>query len=840
MLALLTAFLLVIPMLLSSAWNVYGHNEQPEEHIHSLSEEEANESFDGQEEVNTVVSTGEESFNQSEADGTEDGRDGSDKAWELEVTVDDWQLSESDEGYPEELSDDEGLVIKHLSFAITSTSGSVPKVGDVATGSAWIDNYWVENFISYFNVNNFNGDLTGGYILGPMLCLDPTAAQPSYVTGEYHATVTAVDLSLGFVDYWVVVTPPGATTGVVDGNGNLIGYQRIGGTVRVSREFAGSLELVKTSRNSSITTGNPLYSLAGAEYGLYDLNNNLIRRMVTNGQGTVRVDNIAIGEYYVREITPPTGYALDENRYSVSISSGATTRVNVSDAPMHNPISLILEKVDSETGSNVPQGAATLEGAEFTIRYYNGFYTGNPISQGISPTRTWVLRTDNEGRAYLNATYKVSGDNFYYTLAGSTTLPLGTVTIEETKAPEGYTLNTGVITRQIRGQGTGEIIRTFSKQEISQDIVRGDVQIVKFVGSDDYIQRPLMDISFTFTSHTTGEEFTIVTDENGFAHTNQLEISDRGNLMYDTYTVTESSPYPEYGIIPPFEVTISYEGQTLYYIIKNDLIETPVVVEKVDSESGRIIRLKNTTFKLLDENKNEISMIVSYYPSKQTLNLFKTDETGTFMFPEQLSAGTYYLREVDAPYGYLLGEDLQFTVDAEGQWDNPLVIQYGNSPAKGVIEIRKADERTGESLAGAIFEIRALEDIITGDGILQVAKDEVVDVITTDARGMARSVELTIGKYVILEIQAPAGYLTSDKHYEIEVRYINQLTSVSINSITITNSPEETEPEPTQPVVPEEPEEIAPQTGDNIKVKLQWIALLMSFGIVLIAVRFSF
>jgi uncharacterized surface anchored protein len=157
-------------------------------------------------------------------------------------------------------------------------------------------------------------------------------------------------------------------------------------------------------------------------------------------------------------------------------------------------------------------------------------------------------------------------------------------------------------------------------------------------------------------------------------------------------------------------------------------------------------------------------------------------------------------------------------------------------------------------LPDAVFEIRALEDIYTGDGTLRVAKDEIVDIITTDENGVATSSELYIGKYTISEIQAPAGYLASDTVYEVEISYVDQLTSVSISPITITNLPEveelveeeeeeeeveeeEEEEEEELPKEPEKPKITSPKTGDNINGKLQLIALLISFGIVVALVR---
>ena len=618
-------------------------------------------------------------------------------------------------------------------------TAGIPSVGDQVTGTCYIGDTWNVNYPyqDYFHVSDWSGDLAGAVTVQDFECLDPTAALPHNMNASYVATVTEVNMVEGYVEYSVRITPPGATDGVTtDGSGHLTGYQHVGGKVRVFREFVGSIELRKSSANPELTDGNNCYSLAGAVYGVYS-GADKVAEMTTDSNGYAKADNIPAGSYTVKEITAPKGYALDLTAHNVTVVSGQTAIVKVMDLPQSDPVWVFLGKVDEETTENMPQGSASLKGAEFTVKYYDGFYNSDPAELGEQSIRTWVMRTDEEGFSALDDEYKVSGDDFYHMSNGDVTLPLGTITIQETKAPEGYLLNDEVFVRQITSSGTAESVNTYNEPTIPEDIIRGDIQIIKYgesnAESDDSgadIKPPLEFVKFHLESKTTGETFTIVTDENGIASTVQLGISDRGNLAFDTYIVTEESPYPEYDEVAPFEVTISEEGQTLYYILRNDTVDAPIQVQKVDETTGKVIQAVGAKFQVLDADKNPVKMTVSHYPSLVETDTFETDENGMFVLPEKLEYGTYYLHEVEAPEGYLLGgENIQFTVDEEYQWGEPLVVEYADAPAMGRIELVKADSLTGDSLEGAEFTVTAAEDIVTGDGTLRAAAGEIVDTI---------------------------------------------------------------------------------------------------------------
>ena len=625
-------------------------------------------------------------------------------------------------------------------------------------------------------------------------CAQHSAAAPTPgMTYSYTYTITDVDESTGRVTgnlYGISNTQPsdGTTT---DGNGNLIGYQAIAGTIYITREFNGSLNLQKTSANTDITNGNSNYSLAGAVYGVYTDRSctNRVATLTTTASGSSNTVDITAGQYYVKEITAPKGYALDTTVHPVTVTAGQTATVQVSDIPQSDPVRIVLGKIDAETTEDMPQGSASLEGAEFTVKYYDGFYNSVPSE---SATRTWVIKTNSNGRAALTESLKVSGDDFYYMSTGDITLPLGTITIQETKAPEGYLLNDEIYIRQITSEGTAESVNTYNEPTVPEDIIRGDLQLVKFAEPSDAEEdqmRPLEGIVFEITSKTTGETVEIVTDENGYASTVQLGISDRGNLVHDTYVVHETNTPEGFEPVDDFEITISEEGQTLYYILEDKLIVSPVKLVKVDSTTGQTIPIANTEFQLLDADKKPISM-TTHYPNEEVHETFKTDATGSFTLPEKLPAGVYYFRELNAPEGYLLnGEDLRFEITDGHDWENPLVVTFADAPAMGKIEIIKTDADDDYALAGAEFTVTAAEDVVTPDGTVRATAGEVVDTITTGYDGIGQSKELFLGKYTVTETKQPSGYVLADQTWEVELTYQDQNTEIVTESLEVKNNP---------------------------------------------------
>lgn len=298
-----------------------------------------------------------------------------------------------------------------------------------------------------------------------------------------------------------------------------------GGSYQITVSFTpgGWIDLEKTSAIPSITERNACYSLQDARYTIHAdaACTSPIEDLITDENGYAKSGYLPQGTYYVRESAPSRGYALDAAVYEVRVSNGTTSRVNehsALEAPQSCPAEMWIAKVDGESGEALPLGSATLEGAEFTVRYYDGFYgSAEDAEASGAPNRSWVVSTDEQGHARLEDPYVVGGDPLYRNSNGKPTIPLGTVLIQETKPPTGYLLGEPeVFVECITGGGNAETVRTYAAPTRENQVKRGDIEFIKVRELD---QKRLAFVPFRLTSQTTGESHIIVTDENGYANT---------------------------------------------------------------------------------------------------------------------------------------------------------------------------------------------------------------------------------------------------------------------------------------------------------------------------------
>ena len=319
----------------------------------------------------------------------------------------------------------------------------------------------------------------------------------------------------------------------------------------------GYLTLHKDSSNKTLTDANDCYSLAGAEYGVYTDSNcsNKVATLTTNASGNANTVSLNPGRYYVKETKAPKGYFTDSQVYTADVSGAnresSPVKLSVSDNPANDPMSMLLGKFDGQKtyngAGNLPQGSATLAGAEFTVDYYAtlDYKSYDDLKNAdVKPMRSWTFSTDSNGFCSFDIAHFVSGDAFWYRLDGTPALPRGTVVIRETKAPMGYVKSDEVSFQKIQENNSVEDVITYNAPEVAEQVYRSDIEFTKKAdnGSDR-----LAGVPFKVTSLTTGESHIAVTDENGYfssasswnAHDSNTNANDWALTASDTIDSTK-------------------------------------------------------------------------------------------------------------------------------------------------------------------------------------------------------------------------------------------------------------------------------------------------------------
>lgn len=430
----------------------------------------------------------------------------------------------------------------------------------------------------------------------------------------------------------------------------------------------GKLSIMKKSANPEITDNNPCYELKGAEYGVYktkvdatnDKNkvNTLIIGKYDDTEKNKNWSNeieLEAGTYYVKETKAPKGYALNPNAVKVVIEAGKNTWIgdksnDFVDYPQSDPVSILLGKVDKETNENKPQGSASLEGAEFTVKYYKGLYDSDPAKSGQVPARTWVLKTDKDGYAILSKDYKVSGDAFYYASNGDPTLPVGTITIQESKAPKGYFINNEVFVRKITISGDIEDVDTYNQPEILEKVIKFNIKKVQ-VGTST----PVSGAVFLHTKPD-GTTESLTTNEKG-------EITITG-LETGIHKIKETNA-PDGYQLNTNEVVFEVEAGTGKIKFTSD--SNSLVTQGVEDSGDGYATFADMVnpFDLKITKTNEHGKVLkgaefTLYSDKDCTKVVDTqvsDENGVLSFKDLKVETTYYFKETKAPKGYRIPVD---------------------------------------------------------------------------------------------------------------------------------------------------------------------------------------
>ena len=571
--------------------------------------------------------------------------------------------------------------------------------------------------------------------------------------------------------------------------------------------------------------------LPGGTYGLYAGNDikaadgtivvkkdTLIEKAVTgiDGKAVYQADLPIANSYYMKELGAPAGYVRNgEDVYSFTFQyttdKEATVSFNHTFQNERINAKIKLVKEDSETGKTA-QGDATLEGAVYGLYAREDIVHPDGQTGVLYPAGTQIatLTTDTEGNAEVADLY------------------LGKYYVKELTPPVGYLADPGE--HDLECNDEGDLVQTVERTATSlEDVIKQPFQVIKAanngktdadllkgVGFSAYLESSLKknkDGSYDFTSATpvvlTADGQTeMFTDERGYA----CSIP----LAYGTYIVRETTTPHNFKPVDDFKVVISEnnpEKPQVWRVLLDEEFEAKLKIVKKDDETKKSVLVPNTEFKVYDlDNKKYVEQVTTY-PSTTVHKSYFTDENGYLILPQNLACGNYRIEEVTAPDGYTHSTNtVEIKVDSDTAYQEDPVsgdliieVDFENHPAKGRLTIRKEGEVVKgfdkdftyeeASLAGAVFEVYASEDIYTadhqtdenGNRYLEYAKDTLVATVTTDETGSAVIENLPLGKYRVEEKKAPEGYTWNAKGEKVTFTYAGQDTPVVDEEVTFTN-----------------------------------------------------
>ena len=714
--------------------------------------------------------------------------------------------------------------IKLLPVEASTTNLDTLEVGDVFSGTLGTSNTNPSTGVTNFTIDYIDGLLgsASGQIINQLSvqCLEPGYIGLTYKTAyesgsktyyPYNATVTDVQpdgrvtIQIDVPRYINPYTGLEAT-GWSAGLGT-VPYQRCGATWVIQtapRNITVNVTLDKSNGNPSMTQGNAAcyaQDLSGAIYGVYSdaALTNEVGRITTDANGHGELNGITVQRnavLYTKELVAPRGFNLDSQVYRHAFTTnGETYNVQSTDQPMNDPLQITLNKVSAD--ANAVANPASLEGAEFTLKFYAGQYTFNDLP--ATATRTWVVKTlkNAQGKYVtgLDPLYQVSGDPFYLD-AGIPTLPLGTLTVEETKAPAGYTLDNkvidatnspapnirdGVVLFNIVDDNSTARVVGGNAYTVVEGVVRGGLEIQKkdadtnenvgtatfeIVNKNNYDVVARDENGDVVATAAAGQTlpYTITTDANGYWKSNDAFLP-AGD--YELVEVSAPAGYYLNTNPKPFEIKDNGAIVSLDYADDKIMLD----VAKTDGKGNNVAGAKMT---LIDKVTG--SEIVTFTSTKENTDISKYVEGGK----------TYILREDEAPFGFEKFEDIEFEVTGTRQHEQ--VIMAVDHRKVFYVAATKVDAQDNtKKLKGAELTL------FKADGTVAVDKDGNPCVGITDGEGVITwAVEFAddLGGYYVQETAAPEGYRINNDHHKVVISEdydfaVNNAVKVVVNDTAL-------------------------------------------------------
>ena len=493
---------------------------------------------------------------------------------------------------------------------------------------------------------------------------------------------------------------------------------------------------------------------------------------VTDNTGVARFNNILIGSgYTIEEVDTAIRYVIPDNQ-TTTIEWNKVTNNDFNN--VLKKFRVTVTKQDYEKSH--AQGDAKLSGAVY------GLYKCDDL----------VAQYTTDSNGSFTTDYYVCGNDW---------------TIKEITPSEGYLLNDTVYKVGADPKDYTVEYNNAPDMTVMEQVIKGKISIIKHTDDGEtQIETPEKGAEFqiylkssgSFVNADKDERDTIICDQDGFASTKLLP--------YGVYTVHQTKGWDGREKITDFDVFINTDGKTYKFLINNKNFESYLKVVKIDKETGKRIPYEGAAFEIYDSNNHRITMQYTY-PQVTSIHTFYTNKDGYLITPERLPYGYYTLKEVQAPYGYVLDDTpIPFVISQENASTDTGVtvvkVKAKDMAQKGVINITKTGEIFSSveenkdvytpkysvgNLKGAVFEIYAAEDITTLDGTVRYDQGSLVDTITTDDYGVAKSKELYLGKYTVIEKTAPNGYVHNAVKYDAELTYAGQNVSVTSTDLSVYN-----------------------------------------------------
>ena len=450
-------------------------------------------------------------------------------------------------------------------------------------------------------------------------------------------------------------------------------------------------------------------------------------------------------------------------------------------------MAILLQKQDAETATDIPQGGASLANAEYTIKYFSVQMDINPEENGITPIKQWVFKTDEQGFSYFAAEWKVSGDDFYY-LNADPTLPIGTITIQETKAPEGYLLNPEIFVRKITTDGTNQFVSTYNAPVVPEQVMKGSVELYKRDSESGNLLAGAV-YGIYFAGNEVGR---LTTDQNGYAKSDLLPYGD-----YVLQEITAPAGYVLDKTQHQFKIADDGAVVTITATDKNQMgqITGTKLGEVLTGSDFRLTEhgmmyapiyeqqgLPDAVFEVYAKTDITTPDGTVKYTAGQLVDTVKTDATGKFV-TKPLYLGTYVIREQTAPDGYVLdAAEHEVTLTYGGQNADVILssVSVQNERQRVKITLKKDMEENAiypnpEAYKDVQFGLYTAEDIIAIDGTVALEANSLLEIITLDdTLTGTTTMDLPIGSYYLQEIATNEAYILDDTRYPIEFVYAGQ------------------------------------------------------------------